>query len=79
MLILIDELDKAEANFANSLLVALGSLEFEVPPVDRVIRADPDRLIITIFTSNGERALPPAFSFAAASRCRSITRPPASS
>jgi MoxR-like ATPase len=60
-LILIDELDKAEANFANSLLVALGSLEFEVPPIDRVIRVDPDRLIMTIFTSNGERSPPPAF------------------
>jgi MoxR-like ATPase len=59
--ILVDELDKADANLANSLLVALGSLEFEVPPTRDVVRAAPDRLILTIFTSNGERTLPPAF------------------
>jgi MoxR-like ATPase len=59
--ILIDELDKADANFANSLLVALGSMEFEVPPVNKVVKAAADRLILTLFTSNGERTLPPAF------------------
>jgi MoxR-like ATPase len=59
--ILIDELDKADATFANSLLVALGSLEFEVPPTNEVVKVAPGRLILTLFTSNGERSLPPAF------------------
>lgn len=59
--ILIDELDKADANFANSLLVALGSLEFEVRPTNEVVKVAPGRLILTLFTSNGERSLPPAF------------------
>ena len=59
--ILIDELDKADASFANSLLVALGSMQFEVSPTNELVKAAPDRLILTLFTSNGERALPPAF------------------
>jgi MoxR-like ATPase len=59
--ILIDELDKADANFANSLLVALGSLEFEVPVTNEIVKATSDYLILTLLTSNGERTLPPAF------------------
>jgi MoxR-like ATPase len=62
-LILIDEIDKASAGFANSLLVALGSLQFEVPPLaNRVIMAAKDAIVLVIMTSNGERELPPALT-----------------
>lgn len=62
-LVLIDEIDKANSSFANSLLVALGSLEFDVPPLGgRIIKADPDAIILVIMTSNGERELPPALT-----------------
>jgi MoxR-like ATPase len=59
-LVLIDEIDKADPGFANSLLVALGSLRFEVPPLRKTIQASPDAIIVVLLTSNKERALPPA-------------------
>jgi MoxR-like ATPase len=59
--LLLDEMDKAGADFANSLLVALGSMEFDVPPLKgRTIRVKDGRIVIVIMTSNGERQLPPA-------------------
>lgn len=61
-LILIDEIDKASAGFANSLLVALGSLQFDVPPLGHTIRALKDAFILIMMTSNEERELPPAFT-----------------
>lgn len=33
--VLIDEIDKADSSFANSLLVAVGSLQFDVPPLKK--------------------------------------------
>jgi MoxR-like ATPase len=59
-LVLIDEIDKAESSFTNSLLVATGSLEFEVPPLGRPVQAPTDLLVVLMLTSNEERELPPA-------------------
>jgi MoxR-like ATPase len=67
--ILIDEIDKADPDVPNSLLVPLGSNEFEVPALEHTVRmqkrewlpptvASPMLLIIT---TNGERELPAAF------------------
>lgn len=38
--VLIDEIDKADSSFANSLLVAVGSLQFDVPPLKRSATLD---------------------------------------
>ncbi|MCP4307819.1 MAG: AAA domain-containing protein [bacterium] len=59
--VLLDEIDKADASFANSLLVPIGSREFDVPlPRQRVCIGE-GRMVLVIITSNGERDLPPAF------------------
>lgn len=67
--VLIDELDKAGAGLANSLLVATGSLEFDIPEQGRTVRCAPSNLVLTVFTSNNERAMPPALL----RRCISLT------
>lgn len=58
--LLIDEIDKAESDVPNALLEALGSQKFSVPgrsgPVE--MEGEPPFVVIT---TNGERALPPAF------------------
>ena len=61
-LVLIDEIDKADASFANSLLVALGSLEFDCPPLERPVKAREGEFIVVMMTSNEERELPPALT-----------------
>jgi MoxR-like ATPase len=58
--VLIDEIDKADPDLPNNLLVALGSLEFSVP----YIRTNPVRAAaapLVMITSNEERDLPAAF------------------
>jgi MoxR-like ATPase len=58
--VLIDELDKADPDIPNAVLVPLGSREFEVTDTgDRVEQKTPSVLII--ITTNEERDLPPAF------------------
>lgn len=60
--LLIDEIDKADAEVPNALLEVLGNRSFSVPPLkDRVIRAEGDRLPLVVITTNEERELPPAF------------------
>ena len=62
-LVLIDEIDKADSSFANSLLVAIGSMQFDVPALDnRTIKAADDTIVLVIMTSNEERELPPALT-----------------
>lgn len=59
---LIDEIDKAEAEVPNGLLEALGNGRFQVPMVGRVVERPanvPPPLVI--ITTNDERELPPAF------------------
>jgi MoxR-like ATPase len=62
--LLIDEIDKAEPDFANGLLVPLGSWQFTVEELGLLVRpraASLDHRLLVIITSNGERELPPAF------------------
>jgi MoxR-like ATPase len=65
VVLLFDEIDKAPRDFPNDLLHELDRREFTVPArdygVEKVISADPDRLVLWICTSNGERELPDAF------------------
>lgn len=57
--VLLDEIDKADPDTPNNLLVPLGSLEFEVPEVGRMVKAKVPPFIV--ITTNDERALPAAF------------------
>lgn len=60
--LLIDEIDKAEADLPNGLLEALGNGRFTVGPTGRVVargKGVPPPLVIV--TTNDERELPPAF------------------
>jgi MoxR-like ATPase len=59
--VLLDEIDKADPDVPNDLLVALGSLSFTVREIDREITADRERPPLIIITTNEERDLPPAF------------------
>ena len=69
--VLIDELDKADPDVPNALLVALGSNRFHVDDVNvdvvRASRSDanlvdqPFSRLLIVITTNEERELPPAF------------------
>jgi len=68
--VLIDEIDKADPDAPNGLLVPLGSMQFEVAETQRTIRlagtedgkAGPQRgRILIVITTNKERDLPSAF------------------
>ena len=59
MVILIDEIDKAESDVPNGLLEALGGRQFTPRGYDRPIAATKSPLVVV--TSNEERPLPPAF------------------
>ena len=62
-IVLIDEIDKADIDFPNDLLLELDKLEFEIPEIgatgDNAIKAEQSPLVI--ITSNRERELPDAF------------------
>ncbi len=69
VVLLIDEIDKAEPDLPNGLLETLGHYQFTVPYLNQMnaansiknpIQADPSRLLI-IITTNEERELPSAF------------------
>ncbi len=57
--VLIDEVDKADPDLPNNLLVPLGSLQFQVEPIRSTVTGDQPPLIF--ITTNGERELPRAF------------------
>lgn len=60
--LLIDEIDKADADIPNALLEVLGNRSFTVPPLNnRSIQGDPERFPLIVITTNEERELPPAF------------------
>jgi MoxR-like ATPase len=69
--VLIDELDKADPDVPNGLLVPLGSASFKVTETDTEIgrrprtvaaaEADPRSRLLVVITTNEERDLPPAF------------------
>ncbi len=60
--LLIDEIDKADADVPNALLEVFGNRSFNVPPLKhRIVRAEAGRLPLIVITTNEERELPPAF------------------
>ena len=59
--VLMDEIDKAEPDLPNNLLVPLGSLELRVEGRDEPVRVTRPVHPLVVITSNGERELPPAF------------------
>jgi MoxR-like ATPase len=59
VVVLIDEIDKADLEFPNDLLRELDEMAFHVPETDQTIRAR--KRPITIITSNAEKELPDAF------------------
>jgi len=59
VVLLIDEIDKADISLANSLLEVLGNRSFQVPPLGETVTCETvDPLIV--LTSNGTRQLPVA-------------------
>ncbi len=59
VVLLIDEIDKADLEFPNDLLWELDQMEFYIPETKETIRAK--KRPIVIITSNGEKDLPDAF------------------
>ncbi len=59
VVLLIDEIDKADVEFPNDLLRELDEMAFHVPELDETVRAA--RRPVTIITSNAEKELPDAF------------------
>lgn len=59
VVLLIDEIDKADIEFPNDLLVELDKMEFSVYETGEVIKAKKRPIII--ITSNNEKELPDAF------------------
>jgi len=70
--VLLDEIDKADPDVPNNLLVPLGSLRFQVDETGATVRADREHAPLVMITTNGERDLPAAFL----RRCVSVDLPP---
>ncbi len=62
VVLLVDEIDKADVALSNSLLEVLGNGRFLVPPIGKVVKADVKTMIppLVVLTSNDTRQLPPA-------------------
>ena len=58
--VLLDEIDKADASVPNGLLEAFGEGRFQPPGGPEVV-LDPDRPPLVVITTNEERSLPDAF------------------
>ena len=59
VVLLIDEIDKADLEFPNDLLWELDQMEFYIPETKKTVRAK--QRPIVIITSNAEKELPDAF------------------
>ena len=59
VIVLIDEIDKADIEFPNDLLRELDEMAFDIPETKETIRAK--RRPIVLITSNAEKELPDAF------------------
>jgi len=59
VVMLIDEIDKADIEFPNDLLRELDEMAFHIPELDETVRAK--HRPITLVTSNAEKELPDAF------------------
>ena len=71
--VLLDEIDKADPDVPNNLLVPLGSFHFLIDESGRTVTLDPKNKPLIIITTNGERELPAAFL----RRCVELHIPPA--
>lgn len=69
--VLIDEIDKADPDLPNALLVPLGSKRFQVPPLGLTIEPEQDTDQLIVITTNEQRELPTAFL----RRCVVLTLP----
>lgn len=71
MVVLLDEIDKADPDIPNSLLVALGASEFKVEDLrpTRTVRAPEGKSPLVVVTTNDERELSRPF----VRRCVSLT------
>jgi MoxR-like ATPase len=62
VVMLLDEIDKADPDVPNALLESLGNRQFSVPYFKEPIRCNPSaEAPLLIITTNEERELPPAF------------------
>lgn len=61
VVLLIDEIDKADASVCNGLLEALGNFSLSIPPLAKTVTCARDCLPLIILTSNDLRSLPDAF------------------
>lgn len=59
--VLLDEIDKADPDLPNNLLMPLGSLAYQVEPTGQTVSAGEENAPLLIITSNDERDLPAAF------------------
>ncbi|MBN96257.1 MAG: ATP-binding protein [Deltaproteobacteria bacterium] len=59
VVLLIDEIDKADIEFPNDLLHELDVMSFHIPELDETVKAD-ERPVV-IISSNAEKELPDAF------------------
>lgn len=59
VVMLIDEVDKADVEFPNDLLRELDEMAFHIPELDETVRAE--HRPFTLITSNAEKELPDAF------------------
>jgi len=59
VVLLIDEIDKADVEFPNDLLRELDEMAFAIPELDETVKAA--KRPVTIITSNAEKELPDAF------------------
>jgi MoxR-like ATPase len=66
---LVDEIDKADPDVPNDLLVPLGEGRIVVTDTEPHMPVTRRRMVLVVITTNGERELPPAFL----RRCVSIT------
>jgi MoxR-like ATPase len=59
--VLLDEIDKADPDVPNDLLIPFGRLAFEITELGKTIYCSSDKVPLLILTTNGERDLPLAF------------------
>ena len=59
--VLLDEIDKADPDVPNDLLIPLGQLAFEIAELGKPIECAIGAFPFLVLTTNGERDLPPAF------------------
>jgi MoxR-like ATPase len=59
--VLVDEIDKADPDVPNNLLVPVGSLQFQVEETGELVQTARDQAPLVVITTNDERELPAAF------------------